>query len=236
MKTLLIPFLSLIFSWCCFAQNNTQINGTDSIVLTYHFISNVQSDTGNQENIYTREVEIHRANIREKIWKYDFFCTNIEIKGPNNVSYIRKVAYIFDEISVLVDVNGKIIDVSKPADMDQRWEKTKEKILLEYKGEIITNYLKKIDQTIEDKEQLKAFLQSDAMYGLLLKAYAAKDNLVKSSKLKVKEKGGIQVITPTSIFKKETEEYTFKGDILDYAVKTVPNIKYEIKYAEQLKP
>lgn len=233
MKTLLIPFLSIVFSWCCFAQNNTQINGTDSIALTYHFISNVQSDTG--DNTYTREVEIHRTKLRKKIWKYDFFCINIEIKGPNNISYIKKVAYIFDEISILVDVNGKIIDVSKPTDMDQRWEKTKEKILLEYKGEIITNYLNKIDRTIEDKEQLKAFLQSDTMYGLLLKAYSSIDHPAKSSKLIIKEKDGKKVITPTSMFKKETEEYTFKGDVLDYAVKTVPNIKYEIKFVEEIK-
>ncbi len=235
MTTFLIRFIAIFFTCCSFGQEHTEATGKDSYALSYLFSSSVTNDSLGTDNRYTRTVEIYSTRIDAYVLKYDFFCTNIEIKGPNNLSYIKKVAYVFDEISLLVDADGKIIDVSKPADMDQRWEKTKEKILLEYKGELITNYLNKIDRTIEDKEQLKAFFQSDAMYGLLLKAYSSLDHPVNSSKIIIKEKGEKKVITPTSTVKKETEQYTFKGDVLEYAVKTVPNIKYEVKFVEEIK-
>lgn len=233
MKILLINFISIVFTLCSFAQ--TQTNEEDADALYYIFTSLVKNDAEHKDNTYTREVEIFKTTVDEKIWKYDFFCTNIEIIGPNNKSYIKKVAYIFDEISILVDVNGKIIDVIKPADMDQRWEKTKDKILLEYKGELITTYLKKIDQTIADKKELITFLQSDSMYGLFLKASSEIDNPSKTSEIKINKREGTKTITPKTKIKDEKEQYTFTANVLNYAVKTVPNIKYEIKFIKEIK-
>ncbi len=232
-KILLINFISIVFTLCSFAQ--TQTNEEDSDALYYIFTSLVKNDAEHKDNTYTREVEIFKTTVDEKIIKYDFFCTNFEFKGPNNISYIRRVAYIFDEISILVDDSRRIIDVTKPADMDQRWKKTKEKILLEYKGEIITNYLKQIDQTIEDKEKLMFFLQSDDMYGLFIKASSELDNPAKTSEIKINIEEGTKIITPKNKSNEETEQYTFKGNALNYAVKTVSNIKYEIKFLEQIK-
>lgn len=235
MKTTLIIFISLISSFCSFAQERTETNGKDSFALTFNFTSYVKNDSKISDNTYSREVEVYKTTVTEKIIKYDFFCLKFEIKGPNNISYIKKVAYVFDEISILVDDNGKIIDVTKPADMDERWEETKKKILLDYKGDVITNYLKQIDETIEVKEKLIDFLQSDNMYGLFLKALSEIDNPIKSSRIKIKRKEGIKIITPKTESKEETEQYTFKDNILNYAIKTVPNIKYEIKFLEQIK-
>lgn len=235
MKTTLIIFISLISSFCSFAQERTETNGKDSFALTYNFTSYVKNDSKIQDNSYSREVEVYKTTVTEKIIKYDFFCLKFEIKGPNNISYIKKVAYAFDEISILVNDNGKIIDVTKPADMDERWEETKKKILLDYKGDVITNYLKQIDETIEVKEKLMAFLQSDNMYGLFLKALSEIDNPIKSSRIKIERKEGIKIITPKTESKEETEQYTFKDNILNYVIKTVPNIKYEIKFLGQIK-
>lgn len=235
MKTILIISISFVFSLCSFAQEPTEINGKDSFALFYNFTSYVKNDAKIQDNTYSREVEVYKTRVTEKVMKYDFFCLKFEIKGPNNVSYIKKAAYVFDEISVLADDHGKIIDVTKPADMDKRWEETKKKILLDYEGEAITNYLNLIDKTIEDKVKLMAFLQSDAMYGLFLKAVSEIDYPAESSKIKIKRKEGVKISTPKTESKEQTEQYTFKGIILDYAVKTVANIKYEIKFLEQIK-
>lgn len=235
MKTTLIIFISLISNFNSFAQERTE-NVKDSFALTYNFTSYVKNDSKILDNSYSRDVEVYRTTVTEKIMKYDFFCLKFEVKGPNNISYIKKVAYAFDEISILVDDNGKIIDVTKPADMDERWEETKKKILLDYKGDVITNYLKQIDETIEVKEKLIAFLQSDNMYGLFLKALSEIDNPIKSSRIKIERKEGIKIITPKTESEEETEQYTFKDNILNYAIKTVPNIKYEIKFLEQIKP
>lgn len=234
MKNIPSIFISLIFSFCAFAQEHTQTNGKESFALSYTFTTDVKNDSKLQDNTYTREVEIHKTRLSDKIVKYDFFCLNFEIKGPNNHSYLKKVGYAFDEISVLVNVNGRIIEVTKPADMDERWEKTKGKILLDYKGEVITNYLREIDQTIEDKEKLTAFLQSDTMYGFFLKALSEIDNPIKSSKIKTKE--GLKIITPEPKSIDETVQYTFQNHILNNAVKTLPNIKYEIKLIGPITP
>lgn len=235
MKTIQITFISFVFSFCSLAQEHTQTNGKDSFALSYNFTSYVKNDPKTQDNTYSREVAVYRTAVTEKIIKYDFFCMKFEFKGPNNISYIRRVAYVFDEISILVDDNGKIIDVAKPDDMDERWEKTKKKILLDYKGEVIKKFLKEIDQTIEDKEKLITFLQSDNMYGLFLKALSEIDDPAKSSKIKIKTKERIKIIIPKTKYKEETEQYTFKDNILNYVVKKVPNIKYEIKLLEQIK-
>lgn len=236
MKTILILFISVVFSFCSFAQEPMEANVKDSLAFSYNFTSYVKNDSKMQDNMYSREVEVYKSHVIEKIMKYDFFCVKFEIKGPNNVSYLKKVAYAFDEISVLVDENGKIIEVTKPDDMDERWQKTKKKILLDYKGEVITNYLKQIDQTIENKEKLIAFLQSDNMYGFFLKAVTAIDNVPKSSKIKVKRRKKVKIITPKTESKTETEQYIFKDNILNYAVKKVGNIKYEIKFLAHIKP
>lgn len=62
------------------------------------------------------DVKTFRINICEKIVKCNFSVWNLNLKVFNNISYIRKVAYIFHEISILVDV-------TKPCDIFQRWDK-----------------------------------------------------------------------------------------------------------------
>jgi hypothetical protein len=233
MKKILTIFISLVFCFSFFAQDITKKTVRDSLPLSYTFTSNVKNESKMQDNTYLRKVEIYRTNVTEKIMKYDFLCMKFEIKGPNNVMYIKKVAYIFDEISFLVDDNGKIIDLTKPANTDERWEETKKKILLDYTGEAITNYLKQVDEVIEDKEKLIAFFQSDNMYGLFLKGMSEIENPSESSKIKIKEKEGVKIITPKTESKEETEQYTFKDNILNYAVKTVGNIKHEINFLDQ---
>jgi hypothetical protein len=235
MKTILTIFISIVFCFSSFAQDVTGKTVKDSFALSYTFTSNVKNERKMQDNTYLRKVEIYKTNVTEKIMKYDFLCMKFEIKGSNNVKYIKKVADVFDEISILVDANGKIIDVTKPTNMDERWLEAKEKILLDYKGKAITNYLKQVDETIEDKEKLMAFLQSDNMYGLFIKGLSELENLSESSKIKIKRKEGIKIITPKTESNEETEQYTFKDDVLNYAFKTLGNIKYEIKFLEQIK-
>lgn len=234
MKTILTIFISLVFCFSSFAQDITEKTEKDSFALSYTFTSNVKNERKMQDNIYLRNVEIYRTNVTEKVMKYDFLCMKFEIKGPNDVMYIKKVAYIFDEISFLVDDNGKIIDIIKPANMDERWIKAKEEILLDFTGKAITNFLKQVDEAIEDKEKLMAFFQSDNMYGLFLKGMSEIENPSESSKIKISEKVGVKIITPKAESKEETEQYTFNDNILNYAIKTVGNIKYEINFLKQI--
>ena len=69
-------------------------------------LSMVKNEHKMQDNTYLRKVEIYRTNVTEKIMKYDFLCMKFEIKGPNDVMYIKKVAYIFDEISFFMPISS----------------------------------------------------------------------------------------------------------------------------------
>jgi hypothetical protein len=227
MKKSKLVFLFFMFSIYSFSQEKDD----KSFALTYRFSSYVKGKIKSEDNKYDRIVNIYKSIDSVQNIKYSFYCMKFDFQGPNNLPYIRKVSYMFDEITVLVNSNGQITDVIKPADMDKRWLETKAKILQNYSGSAIINYLKQVEETIADKEKLIAFLQTDNMYGLFLKGFSEMEKRNPSSK--IKKKGDLTIILPKTLSKDEKYEFTFKNSMLIKAKKISKKITYEINY---LKP
>jgi len=143
----------LIFTIYCFAQEQDD----KSFALTYSFSSYVKGETKTDDNRYKRILNIYKSVDSAQNIKYSFYCMQFDFQGPNNLPYIRKIAYMFDEITVFVNSNGEITDVKKPEDMDKRWLETKAKILQNYGGYAITNYLKQVEEVIADKKKTDCF-------------------------------------------------------------------------------
>ena len=238
LKSILLPILTKItpmqkskYSIICIIfffslYSFSQEKATDS--LTYNFSSYVKGADKTKDNTYIRKVNIYKSDISDQIIKYTFLCMDFKFEGPNNVSYIRRVAYVFDEITVLVNPSGKIIDVIKPEDMDTRWQETKEKILLSYSGSAITKYLEQVEETINNKQKLTDFLQSDAMYGLLLKGLSQINNPDQLSKIKFNKKEDLKTITAKSLSKDDKEQFVIKKNTLIKATKASESVSYEI--------
>lgn len=222
--------LFLLFSFCSFAQDKIENNDKESFALTYSFSSYVKGETKAKDNTYDRIVNVYKSIDSAQNIKYSFYCMKFDFQGPNNLPYIRKIAYMFDEITVFVNRKGEITDVTKPEDMDKRWQETKAKILQNYGGKAITDYLKQVEETISDKEKLTASLQTDNMYGLFIKGLSEMENPNPSSK--IKKKGNLKIMTK-NLSKDEQEEFTSKDNILIKALKTSKKITYKIDY---LKP
>ena len=112
--------------------------------------------------------------------------------------------------------------------MDKRWQETKEKILLSYSGSAITKYLEQVEETINNKQKLTDFLQSDAMYGFLLKGLSQINNPDQLSKIKFNKKEDLKTITPKSSSKDDKEEFVIKKKTLIKAAKVNESVRYEI--------
>ncbi|WP_264552104.1 hypothetical protein [Flavobacterium sp. N2038] len=123
--------------------------------------------------VYTIENGDIKQSVKEEIsvkWlatdvnKYSFFEINriskvyIDEKEADTIAdeIAEKTSSVFYPLQIVVNEKGKWIDIHNYDAIEDRWYKTKPKILEEYKGEEIEECLARFEQRIEDKD---AFLE-----------------------------------------------------------------------------
>lgn len=129
-----------------------------------------------KESSFLREVEIIYLGELKSHAVFQLLCMVVEFKGDTlqDVSLLRKINYVFDEVIVLADQQGNIVEVNNHREILKRWTDTKTKLLEELEGDAIFNYFNTIDAMMDSKEKLISFLGSKDMYGLYFNGYWGK--------------------------------------------------------------
>lgn len=239
----IIPLIICLFLFCnSNAQDNDTIVGKSNVKSekitrelkefsgNYTFISKVY-EKGKQEKIFTRDVNVYHLDITNTTATYLLYCVKYGFDDPEFQPFLKKIAYLFDEINVTVDNNGKIISIDKKniSEIEKRWEVTRKKILEGNSGQVLLDYLKTTDKMIKNNGLLYEFLQSDKMYGMIFSGMANYENKIKKSK----NKKALETIKISSEPPISGEKYTFQNGILIEAQKTeskTNNEKTKIKY------
>lgn len=86
-------------------------------------------------------------------------CLHNEWENPHRVFAIEKVISVFNNLTVLVNKNGTIINIYGYKEVQKRWQKTKQEIQKDHKGEEIDDYINHMETSISDKVLFLDFLR-----------------------------------------------------------------------------
>lgn len=129
---------------------------------------------------YIRDVAITMYEQTEIISKFQLFLSKIKIQSTTtepNEYLIKQMCYAFDEIEVGVNYKGQILYVYNIKEMSQRWEKTKNELLVNNKGQEIASYFETISNLLRNEEKLILYLSDYKMYGLYFTGFFGKYNI-----------------------------------------------------------
>lgn len=98
----------------------------------------------------------HQCNLF--VEKFDFDRTT--------ESFIKKISYVFDEIELISNNQGRIIEIKNSAEILDRWIKCRDGLYVNHKGAVIETYFNIIDGLFSDQSQLIGFIEQNKMYGL----------------------------------------------------------------------
>lgn len=118
---------------------------------------------------YIREVKIMPIGKEGYLDVYQIFTAKISIKSNVAVAdeyLIKQIGYAFDEIEAGVDYTGKIVRIFNKEELSSRWDKTRERLEVEYEGKFIQNYFSQISKILNDETRLIEFLSTYKMFGL----------------------------------------------------------------------
>ena len=152
---------------------------------TYHYrFETIVEDFCNPKRIkkssYIRNVEVTLYERTEIIANYQLFISKMHIESKTtepNEFLIKQMSYAFDEIEVGVNYKGQILYVYNIKEMSDRWEKTKNELLIHNKGQEIASAFETISELLRNEEELIAYLSDYKMYGLYFTGFFGKHNL-----------------------------------------------------------
>lgn len=139
-------------------------------------------DVANFKKAYTVEVIIEEhINDRNRI-TYQVWVENIEVLPSGNyLSYVTMKNFLvnnrepdlvmeqlaskcrkpFETLILVIAKNGEILGLSNHADIVERWEKTKERLELEYSGAEFEKYVSLMDSAIRNPEAFLSKIKQD---------------------------------------------------------------------------
>lgn len=137
---------------------------------------------GNREYITVRKVLMEYGLLSEKGKRICFRCLDYDF--GNREAYLspaeQRIVYLFDEVVLdIEDIAGETpeqiesVQVANFQSLSLRWEKTRQTIRSNNKGDVIEKYLRHIDALITNEDTLLDFIYSNRMYGLLLHALSS---------------------------------------------------------------
>lgn len=139
---------------------------------TYRFETIVIEEVNPQyyiEKKYVRNVEIYNLETKNNVHTFQLLVIEFQFSDDDNAlgKLIKQISYLFDELIIDVDNNGKIITLKNINFLQLRWLKIKSKLSLSHKGDVVEDCFRQIDELLENEEKLITFLKGYNMFGLL---------------------------------------------------------------------
>lgn len=121
------------------------------------------------EKKYVRNVEIYILETNNNVTTFQLLVIEFQFSDDDNAlgKLIKQISYLFDELIIDVDDNGKIIKLRNIHFLQLRWLKIKSKLSLSHKGDVVEDYFKQIDELLYNEDKLIFFLEDYNMFGLL---------------------------------------------------------------------
>lgn len=182
---------------------------------------------------FVRAIEIIFLGKIKDALQFQILCTAIEFEGEriSSASFLKQIAYVFDEVEISADEEGNIIELHNLSAIAIRWEKTKAKLLKDNEGAEMTNYFKNVDKVLNSEQEAIKFLSNHNMYGLYFNGCIGnnENHAVKSVILKDNEEHEIVIkaSAPNNLF--DGRYFYVEGLLSEAILKTIEENNH-IKY------
>lgn len=194
----------------------------------YRFSTTFQDEDLKDQKLYVRNVLVHQLDTKKGITRFQLLCEKYEFDDPYCMAFIRKTAYLFDELIVSINLDMRIIDIENARSLQKRWEQLKAEIRQNHAGSEFENYVQSIDSTIYDKEKLISFLESYKMYGLFFKGLWIRNNLHQMPSDMIWRDESIIKVTKGEEDESIYEQYIFQDDLVLECLKKENDLQYEM--------
>lgn len=170
----------------------------------------------------------------ESFHSYEIEMEDVHVKSAREFNkahdFLRRLNYKYDWIHFEKSDKGKITKVFNQDELRKNWVNLKERVLKDYKGEMVVSYLSKISEDFENDEHFRNLFSQYYEYGLLYSPIPEKHNERWTTKRVIK----LDNTPQTELL----ETITFKGidgNIREYVLdweKHNPDSPIEIKEAK----
>lgn len=199
------------------------------IAALYRFSTTIQDENKSFHKCYTREVLVSQLQFRKKTTKFQFLCKKYTFQDSQSTAFIRKIAYVFDVLQLVINREGRIVNVENVKQLQRKWERLKAVLKKNHGGPDFENYLQHIDFTIYDNEKLFDFLESDKMYGVFFKGLWMCDKIDDlSSQYIVQKNKEVLKLTERTNQNTQGQQYIFHNHVLHECIKINNHLQFEI--------
>lgn len=129
------------------------------------------------DQIFKRKIKLFCLPDVDGLLRYQLLTVAYTFEGTATPAFIRRIAYVFDEVVFKVDMGGRLQKIENIDRIKARWVATKAELEIDHKGRTIESYFNAIDQLLEDEEALLDFLSTPKMFGMLFSGMTAEGHV-----------------------------------------------------------
>lgn len=147
-----------------------------------------------KEKRYVRKIEVYELGFLKENQVFQILTRDYSFSNEDNSEgkLIKQISYLFDDIELLVDHDGNLLEVLNKDNLQTRWKYIKLKLSKQHKGSVIENYFRQLTELLEKEQELIDFLQEYHMLGLFFNGLWSCDERIRT---KVTE-GYTQIVIP----------------------------------------
>lgn len=123
-----------------------------------------------KKTVYNKKMNAY-LEIPVSFFSYEIEVKNVEVKLARefrkSADLYRRLLYKYDWICVEKSSNGQFLSVTNSDEIRANWDKLRERILVDYHGDLVESYLEKISTDMADAGHFDMILNQYDEFGLL---------------------------------------------------------------------
>lgn len=141
-------------------------------------VEQLEEDGTWSTDTYTREVEITYLGMEFAHYAFHVSCDESSYVLKNKVKphydLLMEVEEAFDELVLLVDLEGNIVKINNFTFVKERWMCIKEELSNDYDDAFFQQLCERMDAFVDNYEAVFEYIKSPAIYGLYFNGYWGK--------------------------------------------------------------
>lgn len=139
--------------------------------LEFLYLVDLVGQKEEQYTFYDRELNVTLAGETRQVSTFEIEIASVKMalfgSRQKSADLLRRSMYRYDWLLVQADEKGKILSVGEEDEVRGAWNDIKKLLQNDYRGDVVANYLRKIDDSMLPQGFLKVPMAQYYYYGLL---------------------------------------------------------------------
>ena len=135
------------------------------------FVVELLEETGKNTIIYDKELKIYfeSSSALKRIYEVELekIILHLANKLEKAEDFTRRTMYRYDWIQAKVNLKGEIVSIENKKELKETWQEIKNKLMNDYKGDIVDEYLEELNLEFETDKPVYPALSQYFYFGLL---------------------------------------------------------------------